>query len=191
MEQFPLAPVSVYKNNNKNLKTLAVIKHELPKCQVQHNPTYQHELLKKELSKKLFAKADSLVDKILSYPCVKLSNPQTLIVDGVETGVLLSDVAQQLRFKNADVPDNYFTSFDAACIPPTLVLIKMPKPKGEEAGSVSKYERHKLKKLYTQRRVVLLMVCTQFSENYQPTSIKCKTIFIFNTFVHKIYGCSA
>ena len=63
----------------------------------------------------LFAKAESLADKLLSCPQIKLSKSQTLILDGVETGVLLPNFAQQPRRKN-----------------------------GEEAGSLSKNERQKL-----------------------------------------------
>ena len=85
------------------------------------------------MNKKLFSKADSLVDKILSSPRIKLSNSQTLILDGVETGIFLSDFAQQLRRKNADVPDIYFTLFDAAGISPTLILTQNAKAK--ERGS--------------------------------------------------------
>ena len=70
----------------------------------------------------MFAKTDSFVDKILSFPSIKLTNSQTLILDGVETGVLLSDFVQQLRRKNANNPDIYFISLDAAGITPTLVL---------------------------------------------------------------------
>ena len=100
MEQFVLIPASVY-NNKKNLNTLANTKQELPKYQAEQNVTYQIDSLKKETNKKLFAKADSLVDKFLCYPRIKLSNSETLILDGVETGVLLSVSAQQLRQKNA------------------------------------------------------------------------------------------
>ena len=96
-------------NRNKNLKTLAVTKQELSNYPAQENPTYQIDLLKKEINKKLFARADPLVDKTLSCPPFKLSNSQNLILDGVETGVLVPNVAQQLRFKNADVPDICFT----------------------------------------------------------------------------------
>ena len=70
----------------------------------------------------MFAKADTLVDKYLSCPRIKPSISQTLILDVVETGGLLSDFAQQLRRKNADVPDIYFTLLDAAGISPSLVL---------------------------------------------------------------------
>ena len=77
---------------------------------------------KKEINKKLFSKADSLVDKILFCPRIKQSNSQTLILNGVETGFFLLDFAQQLRRKNADVPNVYFTLLDAACIAPSLIL---------------------------------------------------------------------
>ena len=74
------------------------------------------------MNKNLFCKADSLVDKISSCPRTKLSKSQTLILDIVEAGIFLLDFAQQLRRKNADVPDNHFTLLDAAGISPTLIL---------------------------------------------------------------------
>ena len=40
-------------------------------------------------AEKLFAKGDSYVDKILSCPYIKLSNLQTLVLDGVLSGVSL------------------------------------------------------------------------------------------------------
>ena len=130
MEQFFLVPTSVY---NKNLITQSVTKQELPKYQPSQNPTYQIISIKKEINKKLFAKADTLVDKILFCPPIKLSNSQTLNLDGVETGIFLSDFAQQLRRKNADVPDIYFTLLDAAGLSPTLILNQNAKAK--ERGS--------------------------------------------------------
>ena len=119
MDQFVLVPASVY---NKSLTTQSVTKQELPKYQPSRNPTYQIDSLKKGINKKFFSKADSLVDKTLSCPCIKLSKSQTLILDGVETGIFLSDFAQQLRRKNADVPDIYFALLDAAGISSTLIL---------------------------------------------------------------------
>ena len=86
--------------------------------------------LRKEMNKQLFTKADSLVDKILPCPRIKLSNSQTLILDSPKTSLLLSDFAQQLRCQNAEVPDKYFTLLDAAGKSPTLVL----KPKREKLG---------------------------------------------------------
>ena len=84
MDQFVLVPASVY---NKSLITQSVTKQELQKYQTSQNPTYQIDSLKKEISKKLFSKADSLGEKNLSCPRIKLSNSQTLILDGVETGI--------------------------------------------------------------------------------------------------------
>ena len=130
MEQLLLVLASVY---NKSLITQSVTKQELPKYQPSQNPTYQIDSLKKEIKKNLFSKADSLVDKTLSCQRIKLSNSQTLILDGVKTGIFLSDFAQQLRRKNADVPDVYFTLLHAAAISPTLILNQNAKAK--ERGS--------------------------------------------------------
>ena len=97
MEQSVLVSVSL-QNKNKSLNTQAITKQERSKYQAEQNPTYQIDSLKKEKeNKKLFAKADTC-------PRTKLSKSQTLILDGV------------------DVPDNYFTLPDTACISPFLVL---------------------------------------------------------------------
>ena len=58
----------------------------------------------------------------MSRPRIKLSNSQTLVLDGVETGISLLDFTQQLRRKNAEVPDICFTLLHAAGISPTLIL---------------------------------------------------------------------
>ena len=73
MDHFLLVPASVY---NKSLITQSVTKQELPKYQPSQNPTYQIDSIKKEINKKLFSKADSLVDKILSYPRIHVSSSQ-------------------------------------------------------------------------------------------------------------------
>ena len=130
MDQFVLVPASVY---NKSLLTQSVTKQELPKYQPSQNPTYRIDSLKKEINKKLFSKADPLVDKILFSPRIKLSNSRTLVLDGVETGIFLSDFTQQLRRKNAYIPGIYFTLLDAADISPTLILNQNAKAK--ERGS--------------------------------------------------------
>ena len=62
------------------------------------------------------------MDKNLSCPRIKLSNSQTLLLVGVENGFFFLEFAQQLRRKNADVPDIYFALLDAAGISPTLIL---------------------------------------------------------------------
>ena len=130
MDQFVLVPASVY---NKSLITHSVTKQELPKYQPSQNPTNQNDSLKREINKKHFSKADSLVDKILSCPRIKLSNSQNLNLDGIETGIFLSDFAQQLRRKNANVPGLYLTLLDAAGISPTRILNQNAKAK--ERGS--------------------------------------------------------
>ena len=134
--------------NTKILNSRAVRKQELPKNQTEQNFAYGTGSLRTEVNKRLFAKGDSLVDKILSCPPIKPSNSQTLLWDGVETGVLLSVFAQQFYRKNADVPDIHLTLLDAAVISPTLQT-KMPQPKREEAGSFSENERQNLQKLHT------------------------------------------
>ena len=123
MEQFFLVPASVYN------KCVSVTKQELPKYKAEQPPTYQIDSLKKAVNKKLFCKADSLVDKILSCPRIKLSNSQTIILDGVSTGVLISVFTLHLHRKNEDVPDIYFTLLDAAGISPSLVFNQNAKAK--------------------------------------------------------------
>ena len=126
MEQFVLVPASVY---NKSETKQSVTKQELPKYKAEQRPTYQIDSLKRDFNKKLFGKADTLIDKILSCSRIKLSNSQTKILDGVDTGVLISDFTSPLRRKNADVPDIYFTLLDAAGISPSLVFNQNAKAK--------------------------------------------------------------
>ena len=85
--------------------------------------------LRRKENKKLFAKTDFLVDKILSCPRIKLSNSQIFKMDFMETKVLLPNFAQQLSRKNADVLDVYFTLVYAAGISPTLILNQNAKVK--------------------------------------------------------------
>ena len=106
MEQFILVPASVY---NKSVTTQSVTKQELPKNKAEQPPTYQFDSLKRDINKKLFGKADTLLDKFLSCFRITLSSSQTIILDGVDTAVLISDFTLHLRLKNADVPDIYFT----------------------------------------------------------------------------------
>ena len=86
----------------------------------------------------------------MSCPCIKLSNSQTLVFDGVETEIFLSHFVQQLRRKNANVPDIYFILLDAAGISPSLILNQNAKAKERGSWVLSKSERQKLQRLYTQ-----------------------------------------
>ena len=102
MQQFVLVPASVY---NKTVTAKSATKQELPKYKTEQPPTYQFDSLKGDVNKKLFGKADPLKDKILSCSRIKLSNSQTIILDGVDTRVLISDFTLHLRQKISDVPD--------------------------------------------------------------------------------------
>ena len=126
MEQFVFVPASVY---NKGLITQSDMKQELPKNQPSQIPVYQIVSLKEEINKKILSKADALVDKSLSCPRIKLSKYQTLVLDGLETGIFMLDFAQQLPRKNAEFPEFYFTLLDAAGISPTVNLNQKAKPK--------------------------------------------------------------
>ena len=126
MEQFVLVPASVY---SKTVTAQSVTKQELPKYKAEEPPTYQIDSLKRDINKKLFGKADTLIDKSLTCSRMKLSNSQTIILDGIDTGVLISDFALHLRRKNADVPDIYFTLLDAAGISPSSVFNQNAKAK--------------------------------------------------------------
>ena len=85
-----------------------VKKQELSKYQAEQITSYQIDWLwvKQKIYKKLVLKADSLVDKVLSCRRIKLSNSKNLLLDDVETTVLLSDFDQQLRRQNADALAN-------------------------------------------------------------------------------------
>ena len=130
MEQLVLVPASVY---NKSVTTQSVTKQELPTYKAEQPPTYQIDSLKRDINKKLFGKADTLIDKTLFCPRIELSNSQTIILDDVDTEVLISDFTLHFRRKNADVPDIYFTLLDAAGISPSLVFNQ--KAKAKERGS--------------------------------------------------------
>ena len=115
MDQFVFLPASVY---NKSVTTQFVTKQELPKYKAEQPTTYQIDSLKRDINKKLFGKADTLIHKILSCSRIKLSNSQTIVLDSVDIGMLISDFTLYFRRRNVDVPDIYFTLLDAAGISP-------------------------------------------------------------------------
>ena len=67
MEQFVLVPAAVY---SKSVTAQSVTKQELSKYKAEQPPTYQIDSV--NINKKLFDKADSLIDKILSCSRIKL-----------------------------------------------------------------------------------------------------------------------
>ena len=104
MKQFVLVPLSVH--NSSNNPTI-VTKQELPKYKPEQTPTYHKDTLKKESNQQLSTSASPLVNKIIESPRIKLSNSNTLILDGIETGEQLKDFAQRLKRKNVTIPDIY------------------------------------------------------------------------------------
>ena len=162
MEQFVPVPASVY---NKSVTTQSGTKQELPKYEAEQPPTYQIGSLKRDINKKLFGRADSLIDKILSCSRIKLaSNSQSKILDGVDTGVLISDFTLHLRRKNVDVPDIYFTFLDATGISPSLVFNQNAKAK--DRGSWIPFKVLKSEAARTvYRRCCCLRFCTQLDKS--------------------------
>ena len=110
------------------MTTQSVTKQEFPNYKVEQPPTYQIDSLKGDFYKKVCT--DPLKDKILSCCRIKLSNSQTITLDGVVIGVLISDFTLHLRPKNVDLPDIYFTILDAAGISPSLVFNQNAEAKG-------------------------------------------------------------
>ena len=147
MEQFVLVPLSVYKSSNNST---IVTKLEQPKYKPDQTRTNHRDTLKKENNQQLSASAYRLLNKTLESPRVKLSNSNTLIVDGIETGVLLKDFAQRLGRKNVPIPDIYFTLLDAASVTPDIVVNSHAKCKERGACITLKFERQKMEQLYTQ-----------------------------------------
>ena len=145
MEQFVLVPLSVY--NSSNSPTI-VTKQELPKYKPEQTPTYHKGTLKKEINQQTSTSASPLVNKTLESPRIKLSNSNTLILDGIETGVLLKDFPQRLKRKNVPLFTLLYLTQPASL--PTLLSTVMPREKKEGLGSLSKSGRQKLQRLYTQ-----------------------------------------
>ena len=131
---------------------------------VEQKTTYQTDSPKKEKHKKLFAKADSSIDKTLSCPPIKLSNLQKLIVKGSKTGVLLPDFLQQQRPKNAEVSDVDVALFDAAGSSLTMVLMQNARAKERKSWSTFKLWTSEHAKV-VHRGWCCFWVCAQFSEN--------------------------
>ena len=120
MQHIVLEPFSVYNSNNNN--PLLVTKQKLPKYKLDQNPTYQMSTVNKEKIQHLISSATALIIKLLESPCIKLPNPTTIMLDGMATGVLLKDLLQHVKRKDAAIPDIYFTLLDAISIPPDLII---------------------------------------------------------------------
>ena len=147
MEQFVLVPLSVY--NSSNNPTI-VTKQELPKYKPDQNPTYHKDTLKKGINKQLSTSASPLLNRVLESPRIKLSNSSILILDGIETGVLLKDFIQRLKLKKYMYPIFTLLYLTQPASLPTSLSAVMPRVGKEELGSLSKTERQKLQRLCMQ-----------------------------------------
>ena len=81
----------------------------------------------------------------------------------METGVLLSDFAQQLRREYADVPDSFLILLETAGMSPTLVLKQNAKVK--ERGSWIAFKKGTTEAAKIVHVGCYLWVFAQFSEN--------------------------
>ena len=62
---------------------------------------------------------------------IRLSTSESKVLDGAEFEGLLSDIAEQLPHKNADVQDVYCFEIDAAVVSPTLIPSQKTKTKNK------------------------------------------------------------
>ena len=183
MGQFVLVPFSVY--NSSNNPTI-VTKQPLPKQKPEQTPTYHKDTLTKEINQQLSTSASPLVNKIVESPRIKLSNSNTLIPDGIETGVLLKDFAQRLKRKNIPIPYIYFTSLDAASITPNLLVNSHAK--GKERGAWTPFKIRTTKVADTlQARTWGIWCCAQFGKSSKTLSVKGQRIFTIKDIIYKVH----
>ena len=108
-------------------------------------------------------------------------------MDGVDTGVLISDFTLHLGRKNVDVPDIYILLYSMLLDEhPLWFSTRMPKLKIEEAGSLSKCERQKLQRLYTQGAAAYGSVRSLVKASRIPVS-KVRQFLHSKFFLQKIY----
>ena len=119
IEQLVLVPLSVY---SSTYNSTIVTKQEGPKYKPEQTPTYPKDTIKKEINQHLTTSATPLLNKVLESPRINLSFFNTMILDGIETGVVSEDFPRRLKRKNVPIPDIYFILLDAASITPNLVV---------------------------------------------------------------------
>ena len=129
MEQFVLVPLSVYDEKIRPSKKILDIK---PKTEekVPIDPTPIYKSVNRQLKSK---SGTSIVDQILESPRIKLSNSDTIILDGRDTLVHIVNFVHDLRRKTPQIPDIYFTILDATEISKALVI--NPNANNKERGN--------------------------------------------------------
>ena len=174
MEQFVLVPLSVYNSSNN---PTTVTKQEQPKYKTEQTPTYHKDTLKKEINQQLSTSASPIGNRNLESPCIRLSNSNTLIANGMETGVLLVDSAQRLKRKNVSIPYIYFTLLDAASITPDIVVNSHAKSK--KSGGWIPFKICTTKVAETlHARIRSIWFCPQFGKSSETLSVKGQSFYI-------------
>ena len=127
MEQFLPVRLAVYNCNSNNITT--VKKQELPKCKPDQSHTYQKRTKKKGFNKKFISSATPSLNKMLEFPRKKLSKSNTMLLDAIETGLLLREIGKHLKRKDVAIPKKYVTLLDAVSITPDVVINSHDKAK--------------------------------------------------------------
>ena len=159
--------------------------HKTRTTQIQTwaNSHVPQRYVKKGINQQLSTSASLLVNKILESPRTKLSNSNTLILDGIETGVLLKDFAQRLRRKNVAIPVIYYTLLDAVSITPNLVVNSHAK--GKERGVWIPFKIWTTKVAETlHARICGIWFCAQSGKSIKTLSVKGQNIFTFKDIIY-------
>ena len=90
MEQFVLIPRYLYEEKFRLDKAEKAIEPQVVQDQ-NLEPVYS------EVNSRLKSKNNSLVDKILASPRIKLSTSNTILLDGKETGVAIADFNYSIK----------------------------------------------------------------------------------------------
>ena len=99
-----------------------------------------------------------------------------MILDGVETGVLLKDFAQRLKRKIVPVPDIYFTLVDAASITPDIVVNSHAMGKERVAWILSKSTKKVAETLHA--RICSIWFCAQFGKSSENLRQRSESFYI-------------
>ena len=180
MQQFVPVHLTVYNSSNSST---VFTEQELPKYKSEQTPMYHKDTSKKEIDQQLSTSASPLVNKTLESPRIKLSNSNTLILDGIKTGVLLKDFAQRLRRKNLAIPDIYFTLLDAVSVAPKLVVNSHAKCKERGAWLTFKIWTTKVAETL-HARICGIWFCAQFGKSSKTLSVKGQRIFTFKDIIY-------
>ena len=157
--------------------------HKTRTTQIQTWANYNvpQRYVKRESDQQLSTSASPPLNKTLESPRIKLSNSNTLILDGIGTGVLLKYFAQRLKRKYVPIPDIYSTLPDAASITPDLVVNRHAKGKERGAWISSKIWATKVAESLN-ARFCSIWFCAQFGQSSETLSVRGQWMFTFKDF---------